>query len=848
MLNLDAQVRSHGVTLFRDYHDEARWWYVRDSPRLAREGGEPLFQLLLYRRDITDNPDFDPEGDRDGGGFLIMTVDLDVDQGTLEAIADDLARTAGGQVRLTPVPFVSGTVSVKALGVGPGAASTDGVEPAAGFVERVLAETRPSLLGANRAVFTVELQHEGAQLLRASLEEDGASAISVQYDLEMIGLRPARECSIHIDNRRSYQHYRSRAQASSLWFKADIDNETERLITQQVIQIEDVSYLELDATALAARELELRQLAKDLALSTYFTPTLRPGDVLAKERGTLSVYDPTADASQHTAGFTTPLSTVEGGRAADDDGPVVNPATTTRSGGVRAAGGSAEDDGGAGSGTDGEGSGTPTEEGTGDGGDDAGGTGQDRELTAVERWNKAGRPQAAYTLRSLSQVEQQTVDYDLRQVSAHRQAFAPQGSIRLLAGDADLAGRVRMVDLDDPFWDRITGQVTTTADLAAAGVSSLVVEIRYGTDEQGNAPKDTAEFRLTQAGQTGDYSFFVDHALTQHIDYRVTVHHVDDHAIGADGSSTTTEWMTTTTRSLDLAPRDVGAAQPVQVVPGQVDWTVVRQVQATVAYRDEAAGIDDQRVVVLGPESASPVTVPIRPAPGGEVVPFSVTATYFYESTHESTEQVVTRGQEAVLNQPPTRAVPVEVTVQDPLQRLAKVAVELSYQPDEGLEQTRMLTLTGGQSASWSFMRPDPAAVPGYRYRATTFATSGTTQQSDWVETTSRQLVLGDVFPALLEVSVEVVGDLAASGVQLARLVLEYADAPPGVDRRLEQALRPGQPPTPIRWVVASAVAPPTPYRWQVMWVRGPSDIVTEEGTSEQELLLLFVPPPGAVP
>ncbi|MGO1488717.1 MAG: hypothetical protein ACTHWA_09190 [Arachnia sp.] len=273
MLNLDTQTRSHGLTLFRDYNDAHRWWYVRDSPQLARENGIPLFQLLLYRRDITDNPAFDPAGDRDGGGFLIMTVDLNVDAATIAAVVDELSSTEGGRVQLTPIPFESGTVAVKALGVGPGvAAANEGTDPANGFVERVVAEARPSLLGANRAVFTVELNHEGAQLLRASLEDDGASAITVQYDVEFVGLMPARECSIHIENRRSYDHYRSRAQANSLWFKADIDDETERLITTSAITIEDVTYLELDAAATAARTIELQALAKELAQSTFFTP------------------------------------------------------------------------------------------------------------------------------------------------------------------------------------------------------------------------------------------------------------------------------------------------------------------------------------------------------------------------------------------------------------------------------------------------------------------------------------------------------------------------------------------------------------------------------------------------
>jgi len=84
MLYLDSVSTVQGLTLYRDYANPKLFYYLPRSPRLAREAGDPMFQLLIYRRDITDNPAF-KTGDRLGGGFLTMTVDLSVPDATIQA-------------------------------------------------------------------------------------------------------------------------------------------------------------------------------------------------------------------------------------------------------------------------------------------------------------------------------------------------------------------------------------------------------------------------------------------------------------------------------------------------------------------------------------------------------------------------------------------------------------------------------------------------------------------------------------------------------------------------------------------------------------------------------------------
>src|SRR3954467_10818500 len=58
MLYFDSALELEGVTVFRDFNTPTKFYYMPRAPRLTTEAGAPMFQLLIYRRDITDNPDF----------------------------------------------------------------------------------------------------------------------------------------------------------------------------------------------------------------------------------------------------------------------------------------------------------------------------------------------------------------------------------------------------------------------------------------------------------------------------------------------------------------------------------------------------------------------------------------------------------------------------------------------------------------------------------------------------------------------------------------------------------------------------------------------------------------------
>ncbi|HYG61649.1 MAG TPA: hypothetical protein VEL74_03640, partial [Thermoanaerobaculia bacterium] len=718
MLYFDTSLELEGLTLFRDYNDPKRFYYMPRAPHLTVENGAPMFQLLIYRRDITDNPDF-REGDRTGGGFLTMTVDLSVPLGVIESVRGELGSRAGGDVELVPVPFEDGSVRVSALGFSAGraraleeAGGAGSAEPVPGqaeagprFVERILGSARPSLYGDNRTVFTIEMSAEGAQLMRASLQDPGATQVAVIYDLEYRGLLPAYEGKITIDFKQSYSYLRSRFALNTLVFKADIDAEMERLRKEGHIKIEEVDYLQSDPAKLAERAQKLQELAKELATWGFFRPGLTPGKVLADDRGNITVYDATEAAARSEAGFTAPLAAAGTGRgsAGDVSGPrqqgdSANP-STTRVGGQAAPPQGAAQPAGTGA----------TQPAAGGGG-------------AVEAWNRAGRPQAAFLLKSLSQEEQQLITYDLRQIAAAKRSAAPQGSIRMLPGAAQLAGRIKEVDLNDPFFERIVGAVSTTADLAAAGVNSMVVKLRYGVRDDGTAPKDTQEFPLSKAGDKGSYAFFMDRRRSVELEYQVVASYKAGFAIGSTDTQATSPWIRTTTRNLDVDPRIVGAVFPVSLVLGNVDWTSVQSVQSTVLY--DHGAVHAERTVVLT-QAAPAAVVPVRPPEAGSRR-FRVRSVFFYGNVQEVVEVEGEGDSLVVINPPTSRAVPVSLSATDPLGRFRKVTVELSYGGPGQPEQIRLVELPGdGSTQSWTFFRPSDQDEARYRYRVTLFGKDG---------------------------------------------------------------------------------------------------------------------------
>ncbi len=260
MLALDSRLEVRGVALYRDHLTPHRFYYLPGPPRLAVGEGRQGLELTRYR------------GAR-SGGLLLLDVDLEWPEATLHAVRAELEAQHGCQIELAPVLFQEGTAHLTALGTtsAPAAAGT-----APRLVERIIGSATPSLLGQQRAIFSLLLEPDGVQLVQAALSGVELPLV-VAYELLFGGLRPARGLRARVHYQLAFASLRSRIVSDSLVFSVDLDREVEALTRDGHIEIEDIDARGLDAEALARRRSETAAALRELIELIFFRPATSPG-------------------------------------------------------------------------------------------------------------------------------------------------------------------------------------------------------------------------------------------------------------------------------------------------------------------------------------------------------------------------------------------------------------------------------------------------------------------------------------------------------------------------------------------------------------------------------------------
>jgi hypothetical protein len=298
-----------GLTILRDHADPLQFYYYPMAPRLANNpDGSPCFLFVKYRQDLSALP----EGCEPGGGFLNFDVDLHVD--------DDLIATAAQQLkdklklqdtpRLAPIDYRRGTVRLVFLDVqdpnqnspaannpnpGSGSAASEDSSSSDGssatpantapagqpkFVEKASYYATPSLYGDNRACFSVQLSAQGATLVEETLDAR-TSLIGVVYDLVFVGLRPAYNVNLKVDWSQVYHYVEEHTKVSVIFFSADIDDMTEKLIENRVIQMDVVSFAAGASDAdIAADKDEAVKFVKQFITEKFFQPSVNPKEAM----------------------------------------------------------------------------------------------------------------------------------------------------------------------------------------------------------------------------------------------------------------------------------------------------------------------------------------------------------------------------------------------------------------------------------------------------------------------------------------------------------------------------------------------------------------------------------------
>ena len=251
--------------------------------------GVPEFIFLKYRRDITDNPAFDPdEADALGGGLLAFTVDLGVSEDVLDDTRRELRGRddVDGDVNLVPVQFRSGSCRLSITKDAADSESAAENEPRGlNFFEEVYGASKPSLFGFNRATFTVILSQEGATLFEAALKA-GISPIGVLYDLKFLALAPAFNVKITADYKRIYTHleteFGARGQIYMVSLAADIGLAFQKLRDEGAIKVEVLNFS--DDEDIRNQSKEAFDWFKTELLNEFFQSALQPPSFYARRQ------------------------------------------------------------------------------------------------------------------------------------------------------------------------------------------------------------------------------------------------------------------------------------------------------------------------------------------------------------------------------------------------------------------------------------------------------------------------------------------------------------------------------------------------------------------------------------
>jgi hypothetical protein len=305
VLTLEKVYRIRGHTIFGDYGDPRRFFYLPDDEVRVSGDGRGL-EFVAYTEDLTEEPDFSKPEDR-VGAFLTLQVELGPKEPELEEIRAELARQTGtGDLELAQVPFTSGDVTLYVLGA-TGTASPGG---AGGFEVSVAGSAQASLFGSQTAAFSVRLGGKAANVLYETLRTSADPQVVVCYSLKFLALRPAYNLEVEIDFKETFEYCRRRVGVNALIAKADLDLLTQELINSGSITVREVNFTGRpgDGTLLAG-EGGILKLVRDLMSPNLFqtvpvpTPSYRAlpdsaGSVLEPPPGTKQIVSASGGAGE----------------------------------------------------------------------------------------------------------------------------------------------------------------------------------------------------------------------------------------------------------------------------------------------------------------------------------------------------------------------------------------------------------------------------------------------------------------------------------------------------------------------------------------------------------------------
>ncbi len=403
--------------------------------------------------------------------------------------------------------------------------------------------------------------------------------------------------------------------------------------------------------------------------------------------------------------------------------------------------------------------------------------------TTVTDRNSSSTVEAGFEINfeMIKRTEKITAVYELNYRQARKQERHPQGQL-VIEGD----GKKYLLEADGAieFFRKLELATTTTAMWEQDGINAIQVQIRYAPRGDGEF-QEIGEMFLTpdKLKDTFVRNLQRDKSLPGEpyaywYDYRVTIHYLDDVALGDTLSSVTSVgapdadadgWIRSYSRNLVIHPREVTPAMTVNVTTGVMHFELIDRVQLVITY-----GPHRQNLTLTA--DASSKRLVIRPEPGLTAV-LETSGTLFYKDGAQvalATKQW--KPQElVVINEPPGNTLRVQVILADPAHEFQSAQVRLRYVHGERAVEQAFELVRHAQMVEWAVRLENPDERK-WQYQATLIETSGAIRTIDWTDGKGDRLILGVQAVDVVPVTVTWLAVPPASGLLAVKIDLAYDD------------------------------------------------------------------------
>lgn len=212
MLRIDKQEvfpEVPGVTVWGDDKVAHIFYVLPESPRFRLVDGKPVFKFIKYRAPVSR-----PEGLK--GGYIFFDAEIAVPEASMKQLEGLLqervnkrhqeARRPGAppKVQFGTITYTRGTVRML-------------LEQDGKVIQTIRSAGKPTLFGNNVASFALELTQDGTAIFEAAMQGEGASAISLVYDLYFWTKLPPLSAHVWFNSDKFYSYIQTTDTEVSWW-------------------------------------------------------------------------------------------------------------------------------------------------------------------------------------------------------------------------------------------------------------------------------------------------------------------------------------------------------------------------------------------------------------------------------------------------------------------------------------------------------------------------------------------------------------------------------------------------------------------------------------------------------